>query len=108
MLSRAILSAALVASASAAASPLRIDGLVAAVFSPFDKDSNLDLSVVPAQHAYLNATGVDWVFVGGTTGESLKLTKDERKDLNVAWIKAGSNVIAHCGAERYGPWQAHA
>ena len=83
-------------------SPLRIHGLVTAVFSPFDSHGNLNISVVPQQAAYLNATGVKWVFVTGTTGESLSLTIKERKRLFDAWISTGSNVIAHVGAESAG------
>ena len=79
--------------------PLRIDGLVAAVYSPLDAKGNLELSVIPLQAAYLNATGVEWVFVSGTTGESLSLTVAERKSLFSAWASTGSHVIAHVGAE---------
>ena len=79
--------------------PLRVDGLITAVFSPFDAHGNLNLSVVPIQQRYLAATGVEWAFVGGTTGESLSLTKEERKDLLSAWLKTNISVIAHCGAE---------
>ena len=96
-----LLAASLALGLADAVSPLRIEGLVAAVFTPFSKDlQSLELGVVPAQHAYLNATGVEWVFVGGTTGESLSLTTDERKALLEAWIaQPGANVIAHVGAE---------
>lgn len=81
--------------------PLRIDGLVAAVFTPFDEESKMNLTVVPAQSAYLTTTGVEWAFVGGTTGESLSLTVEERKTLVGAWMKTGhrENVIVHVGAE---------
>jgi len=88
--------------AAASPAPLRIDGLVTAVFSPFDSRGGLNLSVIPLQASYLSATGVDWVFVGGTTGESLSLTMTERKDLFSAWLKTNSSVIAHCGAEALG------
>jgi hypothetical protein len=91
-----------VSAATAAVEPLRIDGLVAAVFTPFDRLSGggaLNLSVVPEQEKYLNATGVDYVFVGGTTGESLSLTVDERKQLAEAWMATSANVIVHVGAE---------
>lgn len=85
--------------AAAAVSPLRLHGLVAAVYSPFNEHGALALDVVPAHQSYLNATGVAWTFVGGTTGESLSMTVSERKLLTEAWIAAGSNVIAHVGAE---------
>lgn len=80
-------------------SPLRIHGLVAATLTAFNGTGGLDLSVVPQQQAYLKSTGVNWTFVSGTTGESLSLTLNERKSLYEAWVKAGSQVIAHCGAE---------
>mmetsp|Transcript_36087 Transcript_36087/g.75945 ORF Transcript_36087/g.75945 Transcript_36087/m.75945 type:complete len:377 (-) Transcript_36087:356-1486(-) len=79
--------------------PLRINGMVAAVFSPFDDTGELNLSAVHHQHAYLNATGVQWVFTCGTTGESLSLTMAERKSILGAWVSTGANVIAHVGAE---------
>lgn len=80
--------------------PLRIKGLVAAVFSPFDAEGRLNASVVPLQWRYLQATGVSRVFVGGTTGESLSLTTAERKALLETWIaETDATVIAHVGAE---------
>ena len=88
--------------AAVAVSPLRIEGLVAAVFSPFDAAGMLNTSVVPLQNAYLHATGVDWVFVGGTTGESLSLSLAERKALTEAWLSTSASVIVHVGAECLG------
>mmetsp|Transcript_16760 Transcript_16760/g.67624 ORF Transcript_16760/g.67624 Transcript_16760/m.67624 type:complete len:410 (+) Transcript_16760:62-1291(+) len=97
---------------NATVGPLRIDGLVAAVHSPFDEDFALDLAAVPAQRAWLRATGVDWVYVGGTTGESLSLTTAERMALAEAWCdvsptrapdtsssQSPPKVIVHVGAE---------
>jgi len=84
---------------TATVGPLRIDGLVAAVFTPFDAASNVNFTVVSQQSKYLQDTGVEWVFVGGTTGESLSLTVDERKQLATEWIATGTNSIVHVGAE---------
>lgn len=88
--------------ASATVEPLRLDGLVAATFSPFTAAGDLNVSVVPAQNAYLKATGVNWVFVGGTTGESLSLSLTERKALTEAWLATSAKVIVHAGAECLG------
>jgi len=88
-----------VVTAEQSAQPLRIDGLVAAVMTAFDETGEVDLSVIPKQQAYLDETGVKWVFVGGTTGESLSLTLAERKSLTERWLATGTNVITHCGAE---------
>lgn len=83
--------------------PLRISGLITAVLTPFDSNGALALGVVPDQMQYLNATGCNWVFVGGTTGESLSLTIPERKQLFDAWLSPSRafpfDVIAHVGAE---------
>jgi N-acetylneuraminate lyase len=72
------------------------------VYTPFDEDFSLNVSVVPAQAAYLNKTGVKSVLVAGTTGESVKLTTDERKALAEAWSKAGAaygmRIFVHVGA----------
>ena len=87
---------------AAVVEPLRLDGLVAATFSPFTAAGDLNVSVVPIQNAYLKATGVDWVFVGGTTGESLSLSLSERKALTEAWLETSANVIVHAGAECLG------
>ena len=80
-----------------------IDGLVAAVFTPFTKTSEVDSSKIESQAAYLNATGVKWAFVSGTTGESVKLTMPERADLIAKWCEVapryGIQIIAHVGDE---------
>jgi len=79
--------------------PLRIEGLVTAVFTPFDAEGTLQTDVIPQQQAWLNSTGVHWVFTTGTTGESLSLSVSERKRVFDAWVATGTNVIAHVGAE---------
>ena len=82
--------------------PLNIEGLVAAVFSPFDENYQLDTSIVSCQAKYLNSTGVSWIFVSGTTGESVSLSLDERKSLIDAWVDIAPtydmNVIVMVGA----------
>jgi N-acetylneuraminate lyase len=89
--------------AARAVTPLRVDGLVAATFTPFDENFKVDASIVPQQAAYLNATGVKYVFVSGTTGESVKLTTTERLNQAQAWVTAAKQynlkTIIHVGAE---------
>merc|ERR550539_1933308 len=85
-----------------ATQPLNIEGLVAAVFTPFDANGTVNYDVIPGYADFLLKTGVEWVFVTGTTGESLSLTVDERISLFDAWMaqsQKGINVIAHVGAE---------
>lgn len=60
--------------------------LIAATHSPFDASGALMLAAVPRQAAHLAAAGIDGVFIGGTTGESLSLTVAERMALADAWL----------------------
>ena len=80
-----------------------ITGLVAATFTPFDEDLEIDTTQVYKQAAWLNATGVKWVFVSGTTGESVKLTLAERMAQAELWITVakqyGLRTIVHVGSE---------
>lgn len=96
------LAASIVSMAAAATpSPLRVNGLIAAVVTPMSDDLAVNTSVVKQQAKYLEATGVPTVFIAGTTGESLSLTTAERMDLVEAWESADSDVsyIVHVGAE---------
>ena len=80
-----------------------IEGLVAATFTPFDTQDNIDPTQIEKQAAWLNATGVKYAFVSGTTGESVKLTMEERYAQAEAWIaiapKYNLECIIHVGAE---------
>jgi N-acetylneuraminate lyase len=66
--------------------------IIAAPHTPFASDGALRLDVVPQQAKHLAETGVDGVFVGGTTGEGSSLTSDERRALAHAWCKATQSV----------------
>merc|ERR1711871_621110 len=86
-----------------ATEPLRVDGLVAATFTPFTESMAVNPSAVEKQASWLNATGVKYVFVSGTTGESVKLTLSERLSQAKLWVelakKYGMKTIIHVGAE---------
>jgi len=80
---------------------LGLKGLVAASFTPFDKDGSLDLSLIDNMAARLDSWNCAGVFVNGTTGESLSLTVEERKETAEKWCRAargtGLSVIIHVG-----------
>lgn len=80
----------------------KLSGLVAATHTPFHADGQLNLSAVEKQAEHMHRTGVQSVFVGGTTGESQSLTVDERLALAKRWkeVVAGSklNLVVHVGA----------
>ena len=54
---------------------------------------NLNPSAVEDQAAWLNETGVKYVFVSGTTGESVKLTLNERLSQAKAWVEWQKNMV---------------
>ena len=86
----------------------RFEGLIAAPFTPMDSGGALALGAVEPYADLLVRSGVAGAFIGGTTGESLSLTVDERIDLAERWLRAapdGLKVIIHVGAENLGDAQ---
>ena len=63
----------------------RIKGLIAAPFTAFKQDGELNLDRVKDQAAYYKKNGVSGAFVAGTTGESAALTFEEKKALFKEW-----------------------
>ena len=83
-----------------------IRGLVAATHTPFHSDGSLNLAVVEKQAAHLTASGVNTVFIGGTTGESHSLSLEERLALTSRWMEVSKGsqlkVVVHVGANCLG------
>ena len=81
---------------------IKLHGLVAATHTPFDKDGELKLAVVEQQAEHLLRSGVNTVFIGGSTGESHSLTVDERLALAHRWseVVRGSKqrLVVHVGS----------
>lgn len=78
----------------------RLQGLIAASFTPMDKQGNISLSEIENYAEFLVKSKVSGVFVNGTTGEGSSLTVDERKATLESWVKAVKGrikVIAHVG-----------
>lgn len=75
--------------------------LIAAVHTPFDSNGDLNVSIVERQAELLLESGAAGVFPGGSTGESLSLTLDERFALAKQWVDVASGtglkVIVHVG-----------
>ncbi|XP_049878210.1 N-acetylneuraminate lyase-like isoform X2 [Pectinophora gossypiella] len=78
-----------------------IEGVIAPVFTPIDSEGKLNTSVVPDYVSYLVNHGIRAVLVGGTTGEAVTLSLEERKTILAAWLDAGKpqelKVIAQVG-----------
>ncbi len=80
----------------------RLQGIIAAPFTPMDKNGQVRYSVVGEYAERLKSAGVKGVFIGGTTGESLSLSIAERCTLAEAWIGSLSpdfSVIVHAGCD---------
>jgi len=78
----------------------RIEGLIAAPFTPMGEDGGVNLSAVEPYADLLARNGVAGVFACGTTGESLLLTVAERMDIARRWTDVaaeGFKVIIHVG-----------
>ena len=79
----------------------RIEGLVAAVFTPMHADGSLDPDVIPRQHRSLAAAGLRGAFLCGTTGEGVSLTLAERRTVAEWWRAAAGPdfaLVVHVGA----------
>ena len=66
---------------------LNIDGLIPAVYAPFDNNGEVNLALIPSYAAFLSKQGAKGVFVNGTTGESVLLSIKEKKSILEAWMK---------------------
>ncbi len=79
-----------------------LHGLVAATYTPFDRDGSLNLKMVEKQAAHLLENDIRTAFIGGTTGESHSLSLDERRRLAQRWfeIVRGTplRVVVHVGS----------
>eukprot|EP01116_Phalansterium_solitarium_P001759 TRINITY_DN11574_c0_g1_i1.p1 TRINITY_DN11574_c0_g1~~TRINITY_DN11574_c0_g1_i1.p1 ORF type:complete len:327 (-),score=73.33 TRINITY_DN11574_c0_g1_i1:64-1008(-) len=74
-------------------------GLISAPLTAFHPaDGSVDLSAIAPYAQWLCKSGVEGVFVNGTTGEGQSLTTEERKATARAWAQAappGFKVIVH-------------
>ena len=75
----------------------RIKGLIAAPFTAFKQDGELNLARVKDQAVYYKKNGISGAFVAGTTGESAALTLDEKKALYKEWAAVRPDGFALIG-----------
>lgn len=78
----------------------KIEGIIAATFSTFDSNGSLDLGLVPIIVEKLIEEGVSGVYIGGTNGEGLSLSVEERMRVAEAYIQAVDKrilVFIHVG-----------
>ncbi len=78
----------------------KIQGLIAAPFTPMKPDGAINPDVIPAYAKKLKTDGVKGVFICGTTGEGMLMTNEERKEITVKWMPEQTDdfkVIVHVG-----------
>ncbi|XP_047442754.1 N-acetylneuraminate lyase isoform X2 [Mugil cephalus] len=89
-------------STMAPANDKKLTGVVAATFTPFTPQGEINLTEIGPYIDYLREKqGVNSVFVNGTTGESMSLSVEERKMLAEEWCQKAkgklNQVILHVG-----------
>lgn len=63
----------------------KIDGLIAAPFTPMNEVGELNLNIIPSYYQLLKSNGVTGAFICGSTGEGVSLTFDEKVKVLKAW-----------------------
>jgi len=62
-----------------------LQGLIAAPFTPMNKDGSLLLSGIPSYYEMLKANDITGGFICGSTGEGMSMTASEKKQVMEAW-----------------------
>ena len=78
----------------------KIEGLIAAPYTPMNKDCSINTGVIRKYADKLKSDGLKGVFVCGTTGEGMLMTSRERMDVAEKWIVEQTEnfrVIIHVG-----------
>lgn len=63
----------------------KLQGLIAAPFTPMKADGSLNLAIIPEYYEMLKANGVTGAFICGSTGEGVSMTTAEKKAVAEAW-----------------------
>ena len=65
-----------------------LQGLIAAPFTPMDKNGELNLSLIPGYYQFLKKNKVTGAFIVGSTGEGVSMSLNEKKAVVTAWADA--------------------
>jgi N-acetylneuraminate lyase len=65
----------------------KLEGLIAAPFTPMDENGELNLSIIPAYYQMLKSNRVTGAFICGSTGEGVSMTNAEKKKVAAAWAE---------------------
>jgi N-acetylneuraminate lyase len=66
----------------------KIEGLVAAPFTPMHADGSINVDIIPTYYKFLKDNKVTGAFICGSTGEGVSMTSPEKKAVATAWAEA--------------------
>ncbi|XP_026743139.1 N-acetylneuraminate lyase-like [Trichoplusia ni] len=72
-----------------------VTGLMPPVFTPLNDDLTINYDIIPAYAKFLVDSGIKAVLVGGTTGEHMTLSLEDRKKVIDAWLKTKKTTGLH-------------
>lgn len=64
-----------------------LDGLIPAVFTPLDEDGSLNLDQIPAVVDHLESDGIEGIYILGSTGEGVSMSREERRRVAEAYVQ---------------------
>jgi N-acetylneuraminate lyase len=79
----------------------RLKGLIAAPYTAFNRNGDINLRQIAKQVDLLVKSGVTGAYISGTTGEGLSCSVDERKAVMEEWVRLAQGklfLIVHSGA----------
>ena len=71
----------------------KLNGLIAATYTPFAADGSVNLALIPQITDYLIDQGINGLYVCGSTGEGVSLTTDERKRVAEHYLAAARQRV---------------
>ena len=70
---------------------VKLEGFIAAPFTPMNDEGELNIDLVPEYYSLLEKNGVAGAFINGSTGEGVSLTQKEKQAQAAAWAECMKN-----------------
>lgn len=65
----------------------KLEGLIAAPFTPMDENGEINLDLIPAYYQFLKSNQITGAFICGSTGEGVSMTHAEKKKVAAKWAE---------------------
>ncbi|HRX13235.1 MAG TPA: dihydrodipicolinate synthase family protein, partial [Draconibacterium sp.] len=65
---------------------IKIEGLIAAPFTPMDSRGNVMYSRIPEYFRFLEKNEIAGAFINGSTGEGVSLSQKEKAKITKTWV----------------------